>query len=220
MLTSIVILTSSLDTAGKKRKSGKDAAQFKTDEETGKMVIDEGADEEEEAAGDNVEGAAYKESLTSVDGFTRGPNGRVKFNKDTKKRRREEAADEDVEMADPDAAPATNKKPRSKKQEKPVGHEFKAKVSDPLSCCLRPVIDGSSRKLAATSKSVGWIHTRMCRFRKQQKRRARWASLARDSLVHAPRRCPLWFLSHVLMFVCLPKLYSLSFERVCEYIFF
>ncbi|KAI5890624.1 rRNA processing protein RRP12 [Schizophyllum commune H4-8] len=114
-------------TAGKKRKPGKDAAQFKTDEETGKMVIDEGADEDEEAAGDNVEGAAYKESLTSVDGFTRGPNGRVKFNKDTKKRRREEAADEDVEMADPDAAPMTNKKPRSKKQEKPVGHEFKAK---------------------------------------------------------------------------------------------
>lgn len=129
-------------TAGKKRKPGKDAAQFKTDEETGKMVIDEGADEEEEAAGDNVEGAAYKESLTSVDGFTRGPNGRVKFNKDTKKRRREEAADEDVEMADPDAAPTTNKKPRGKKQEKPVGHEFKAKVSVPFHYHLLGVLTG------------------------------------------------------------------------------
>ncbi|KAL1743842.1 armadillo-type protein [Schizophyllum fasciatum] len=118
------------NTSGKRRKPGKDAAQFKTDEESGRMIIDEGADEEvEETAGDHVGGAAYKESLTSVDGFTRGPNGRVKFNKDTKKRRREEAADEDVEMADPDAAgAAAHKKPRSKKQDpKPVGHEFKAK---------------------------------------------------------------------------------------------
>lgn len=114
-------------TSGKKRKPGKNAPQFKTDEDTGKMIIDDEAGEEEEAAVEDVVGTAYKESFTSVDGFARGPNGRVKFNKDTKKRRREEAANEDVEMADADA-PAANKKPRSKKQDqKPVGHEFKAK---------------------------------------------------------------------------------------------
>ena len=82
--------------AKKRRRPGEDAARFKTDEGTGKMVIDDKANEDE-AMEEDVAGAAYKESLTSVDGFTRGPNGRVKFNKDTKKRRREEGDGEDVE---------------------------------------------------------------------------------------------------------------------------
>ena len=84
--------------AKKRRRPGEDAARFKTDEGTGKMVIDDKANEDE-AMEEDVAGAAYKESLTSVDGFTRGPNGRVKFNKDTKKRRRENE-DEDVEMGE------------------------------------------------------------------------------------------------------------------------
>ncbi|OCH84676.1 NUC173-domain-containing protein [Obba rivulosa] len=110
--------------ANKRRKPGQDASRFKTDEDTGKMVIDE--DEEAEAeAGEDVAGNAYKESITSADGFTRGPNGRIKFNKDTKKRRREnEAADEDVEMADGEAASAKKQK---RKGEPKLGHEFKAK---------------------------------------------------------------------------------------------
>ena len=69
--------------------------------------------------------------MTSVDGFTRGPNGRVKFNKDTKKRRREnEDEDGDVEMADGAAASATKK--NKKRTEPKLGHEFKAKVGDLL----------------------------------------------------------------------------------------
>ena len=53
------------------------------------MIIDgdSGSDGEPSALG-NVAGAAYRESIASVDGFSRGPNGRIKFNKDTKKRRR------------------------------------------------------------------------------------------------------------------------------------
>lgn len=92
------------------------------------MIIDEpdagtaGAD----AASTDVAGTAYRESMTSVDGFTRGPSGRVKFNKDTKKRRREndEADVEDVEMADGEG---TNKKNKRRTEVK-LGQEFKAKV--------------------------------------------------------------------------------------------
>lgn len=116
-----------LDDAGKKRKKpGQDASRFKTDVETGKMVIGEGSDEEDTNMEEDVEGTAYRETITSADGFTRGPNGRVKFNKDTKKRRREAEADEDVEMGETQAMPAKHAKRRSDAK---FGHEFKAKVS-------------------------------------------------------------------------------------------
>ena len=114
----------------RRRKPGQDAAHFKTDEDTGRMVIDEKEDEEEGNAHLDVAGTAYKESMTSVDGFTRGPNGKVKFNKDTKKRRREEA--EDVEMGDVEAGPR-KKKDKKKATEPRVGQEFKAKVCSPSS---------------------------------------------------------------------------------------
>ena len=64
--------------------------------------------------------------MTSVDGFTRGPNGRVKFNKLTKKRRREDAQTEDVEMEDGENQ--TKHKAQKLKADKKFGHEFKAKV--------------------------------------------------------------------------------------------
>jgi ribosomal RNA-processing protein 12 len=114
-------LLSTAVTDASKRKPKKDAEHFKTDTDTGKMIIDE-SDEEEENAADAGVGDVYKESITGVDGFTRGPNGRVKFNKDTKKRRREELEDGDVEMDD-----VQTQKPL-KKQEKKFGQEFKAKV--------------------------------------------------------------------------------------------
>jgi ribosomal RNA-processing protein 12 len=99
------------------------------------MVINEDSDSDIEVsarkAAKDVAGSAYRESMTSVDGFTRGPNGRVKFNKDTKKRRREnEDEDGDVEMADGAAASATKK--NKKRTEPKLGHEFKAKVGDLL----------------------------------------------------------------------------------------
>ena len=97
-------------------------------------MIDE-SDDDEAAAGagaghgdEDVEGNAYRDNLTSVDGFTRGPNGKVKFHKDTKKRRREnEDADGDVEMAEGEGQKAGKKTKR--KAEPRFGHEFKAKVS-------------------------------------------------------------------------------------------
>lgn len=89
------------------------------------IIADSDSDDAPDAAAD-LGGAAYKESLTSVDGFTRGPNGRVKFNKDTKKRRREDVVDEDVEMANADATPGKNN--RKRKSDVKLGHEFKVKV--------------------------------------------------------------------------------------------
>ena len=77
------------------------------------MVIDDEDVEQDEQMAEDVAGTAYRESLTSVDGFTRGPNGRVKFNKDTKKRRREDNDAEDVEMADVQTSAAKKEKKRS-----------------------------------------------------------------------------------------------------------
>jgi ribosomal RNA-processing protein 12 len=65
--------------------------------------------------------------MTSVDGFARGPNGRIKFNKDTKKRRRgNEDDDGDIEMAD--AETPAKSKTNKRRSEVKLGHEFKAKV--------------------------------------------------------------------------------------------
>ncbi|KAJ4483189.1 armadillo-type protein [Lentinula aciculospora] len=111
--------------SNRRRKPGQDAAHFKTDEDTGKMVIDQ-SDEEEDAlrqAANDFSGTAYRESISSVDGFTRGPNGRVKFNKDTKKRRR---GDEDLDMMDIDESDLSRNKQKRKASAK-LGHEFKAK---------------------------------------------------------------------------------------------
>ena len=96
------------------------------------MIIDDSDDEGAAAADvEDVEGNAYRENLTSADGFTRGPNGKIKFNKDTKKRRREnEEADGDVEMADGEVQKAAKAK---RKAEPKLGHEFKAKVSQRFS---------------------------------------------------------------------------------------
>ena len=89
------------------------------------MIIDDSDSDADSVAKPDVAGTAYQEVLTSADGFTRGPDGRIKFNKDTKKRRRENAVeDEDVEMAETEPTRPTVKK----KSEFKLGHEFRAKV--------------------------------------------------------------------------------------------
>jgi ribosomal RNA-processing protein 12 len=88
------------------------------------MIIEGSDSDAVSVAEQDVAGTAYREALTSVDGFTRGPGGRIKFNKDTKKRRRENAVeDDDVEMAETEPARTAGKKSEVK-----LGHEFKAKV--------------------------------------------------------------------------------------------
>lgn len=111
---------------------------YKKDEETGKLIInsDSGSEAGEEIDEDaKLAGAAYQEALTSVDGFTRDARGRVKFHKDTKKRRRDamdldEPADVDMPDASVLEAAGKNKKQKKKVQATKIGHEFKAKVND------------------------------------------------------------------------------------------
>lgn len=92
------------------------------------MIIDDAdGSENEDVAMTDMGGAAYRESATSVDGFTRGPNGRIKFNKDTKKRRREIQEIEDETMADGDDGTTKSNKSERKANIR-LGHEFKAKV--------------------------------------------------------------------------------------------
>lgn len=130
--------TSSLSLTGRvlalhdkrRRKPGQEASKFKMHSETGRMIIDvDNSDSDvphSKSKPEYADANLYKESLTSVDGFTRGPNGKVKFHKDTKKRRREEMSEDDVEMADIAVEEAASKS--RKRDEFKVGHEFKAKV--------------------------------------------------------------------------------------------
>jgi len=111
----------------RRRKPGQEASHFKTDTETGKLLIEDSSDDQAAGAGEDVAGTAYREQMTSADGFTRGAGGRVKFNKDTKKRRRENAnADEDVEMEDATAG-AGKERSGKRRSEAKLGKEFKAK---------------------------------------------------------------------------------------------
>lgn len=110
----------------KRRKPGQDASRFKTDGDSGRMIIDESESENADGANEeDVAGVAYREAITSADGFTRGPNGKIKFNKDTKKRRHEAMEADDVEMGD---AEESRGKGQTRKVAKSLGHEFKAKV--------------------------------------------------------------------------------------------
>ncbi|KAI6040319.1 armadillo-type protein [Pisolithus marmoratus] len=110
----------------RRRKPGMDANRFNVDSDSGKIVIPaEESDSDIEVSTRKAAGGAYRESITSVDGFTRDAKGRVKFNKDTKKRRRGNAdEDGDVEMVDDTVESSKKNKRRS---EVKLGHEFKAK---------------------------------------------------------------------------------------------
>ena len=96
------------------------------------MLIDSSSDEDEDAEPNTesrLAGSAFQETLTSTDGFTRDSRGRVKFNKDTKKRRREAddlGENEDVEMAEEDQEEAKQK--TEAEAEKKLGAEaYKAR---------------------------------------------------------------------------------------------
>jgi ribosomal RNA-processing protein 12 len=128
------------------------------DEETGKMIIEESDSDVGGVAEPDVAGTAYREALTSVDGFSRGPGGRIKFNKDTKKRRRENAAeDEDVEMAETEPAGTTGKK----RSEVKLGHEFRAKVRITMLSSVfsrLTTVSHARRRLAGISRRAGLTH--------------------------------------------------------------
>ena len=114
----------------RRRKPGQEASKFKTEAETGRMIVDEDNSDSDvphaKSKSEYIDGNMYRESITSIDGFTRGPSGKIKFHKDTKKRRREEMSDDDVAMAD--AVVEEGPKRPKKRNGAKVGKEFKAKV--------------------------------------------------------------------------------------------
>jgi hypothetical protein len=132
------------------------------------MVIEDKG-EEEQAGGEDVVGTAFRDQMTSADGFTRGAGGRVKFNKDTKKRRRENA-EEDVDMEDVGAA--AKERPGKRRSEVKLGHEFKAKVSVLWFVCGPKCgdLNACGRKREAMSKRAAWTHMRTSRSNRRQKR--------------------------------------------------
>jgi hypothetical protein len=177
--------------ANRRRKPGQDAGRFKTDADTGKIVINEDEESDIEVssrkAAKDVAGSAYRESMTSVDGFTRGPNGRIKFNKDTKKRRREnEDEDGDVEMAD-GAATATKKNKRP--MEPKLGHEFKAKVGGLLCLCSQALML-YCRELVVTSRKAAWIRMLICRCLRPRRKKAETVLALLENIDEVQRRLP------------------------------
>ena len=123
------------------RKPGQEAAKFRTDEDTGKMIITDSDSDtttnnktsrmpSRHSIDEQLAGAAYKDTLVSVDGFTRNPNGTIKFHKDTKKRRKEEMEMGDMEIDTPEDQSKSGVGPeRTKESKNPrIGQEFKAKV--------------------------------------------------------------------------------------------
>ena len=168
----------------KRRQPGRDAAKFRTEALTGRMVIEESSDEgEDRGDGDEVAGAAYREMITSADGQTRDASGRVRFGKDTKKRRaaeREAEAAEDTEMADGTGAGGKGGERKKKKQAVvKVGAEFKAKVSSLTVLLLKRLVHFNSllarrgrREEVRSTRSVCISSTGVI----EQEKRETWAT--------------------------------------------
>lgn len=110
------------------------SSAFKTSSD-GKLVIDDsdseaGEAETEEADEEQMEldqaENNYLESLKSLDGFTRGQGGKIKFNKTNK--RGVVGKDEDTEMMDAGGpGPIRSKGPKEQRPTKGLGQDFKAK---------------------------------------------------------------------------------------------
>ena len=179
------------------------------------MVIDDkDGDDDDTKMEEDVAGTAYRETMTSADGFTRGPNGRVKFNKDTKKRRREADEGEDVEMADAEAA---GRKPEKRRAEPKFGHEFKAKVSTMVSFG-RLILTKRRlryRKPVATSRRTVSTRTLTSRCPKRRKRRDVVIALELQAEARSLRR--VWIEScHHILVQRLPGPFS-AHHHLCAY---
>ncbi|KAG0363494.1 hypothetical protein BG005_011437 [Podila minutissima] len=109
------------------------SSAFKTSSD-GKLVIDD-SDSDGEAEAEEVDEEQmeldqaennYLESLKSLDGFTRGQGGKIKFNKTNK--RGVVGKDEDTEMMDAGGpGPIRSKGPKEQRPTKVLGQDFKAK---------------------------------------------------------------------------------------------
>ncbi|TIB75691.1 NUC173-domain-containing protein [Wallemia mellicola] len=124
---SVVGRLSTYDPSKVKRKlPGQDAQKYKTDDVTGKLIIEDEdvAIDQNQDEGDKLAGEAYLENLEGEDGITMGKDGRVRFNK---KRDR----GQDVEMQEAGAGSDDDNSSKKKKKNRQgtvgVGKEFKSK---------------------------------------------------------------------------------------------
>ena len=137
LILAYAVLTSGTGKAavGPKRKPGEDASIFKTDK-SGRMLIAE-SDDSNSDNDRKVEGSAFVSAQRGVDGQTRGAGGTVRFSKNTKRAREEEAG---MDIDDVDDRPRSAggvktkvkaeaaKDRRQKKMKARLGEEFRAKV--------------------------------------------------------------------------------------------
>lgn len=118
--------------ASRKRKPGQDAAHFKTDK-TGRLIIEEDGEGDEDMGGQSADaaagaGTAYLSAMQGVDGAVRGQGGALKFNKNTKRAREADRAEE--EAMDLDELMGESKKKKKKAASAPIkrlGDEFRSK---------------------------------------------------------------------------------------------
>lgn len=114
--------------ASTRRKPGQEAAHFKTDKTTGRLIVE---DSEDETSTPADTGNAYLSALTSTDGATRDAKGGLKFNKNTKRGREAEREAEAMELdelvGDKDRIREKLKK-KAKKEVVRLGEEFRSKV--------------------------------------------------------------------------------------------
>ena len=114
--------------AKSKRRPGQDDLGFATDAETGKLLLRDDEEGNEGGEGDmdvDDAGAAFTAKGRGVDGYSVTKTGAVKFNKNTKRVRQEEAELDELLAA---AAEEGGKKKykSAKKQKTQIGSEFKA----------------------------------------------------------------------------------------------
>ena len=107
----------------KERRPGEEAKKVPVDESGRLRFAEDEAPAPEPSAEDLGAGRAFLEKEMGVDGFVHTRGGAVKFNKNTKRTRANERADDEEDEPMP-AAPAT-KRPRAKKQA--IGEAFRAK---------------------------------------------------------------------------------------------
>lgn len=178
----ITILVSASDPSAKKRRRpGQDAAAFKVDEDTGRMVIDESEPEaehpEKPSAGDMVAGSAYQTAMTSVDGMRRDDKGRLKFNKNTKRGRALEV-ENDTDVLQDIMAEEPPKKKKAKKEVEKLGGEFRSKVClVPRISCVNALTFVCLRNISVleemSSERGKPIHSAMCLCPRQPSRKIR-----------------------------------------------
>ncbi|PWN17759.1 NUC173-domain-containing protein [Microstroma glucosiphilum] len=123
--------------AERKRRPGQEAGKFSLDEETGRMVIDDGergrGDADDGAAqdlGDFGAAGAYIEGGQGVGGHTHsGRGGAVKFNKNNKRTRQQDLEMEEALVAQEaaTAAGAGKKEKRPRVEREKIGRDFRAK---------------------------------------------------------------------------------------------